>query len=143
MAGWSGDIVKLTAENEAFRAVVYTGEYSQLAVMCINPGVETGEKSHAHLDQYVQIQSGSARLTLGRHEKKIDEVLDVEENWGAWIPAGMWHNITNSGHADLKLYTIYSPPSYPAETYHETAADAAESARLIQRGIAEGEGFGA
>jgi mannose-6-phosphate isomerase-like protein (cupin superfamily) len=37
---------------------------------------------------------------------------------------GAWHNIVNTGEADVKLYSLYSPPEHPAETVHRTKADA-------------------
>jgi mannose-6-phosphate isomerase-like protein (cupin superfamily) len=43
----------------------------------------------------------------------------------AVVPAGTLHNIVNiSPDADLKLYTIYSPPNHKDGTVHRTKADA-------------------
>jgi hypothetical protein len=47
------------------------------------------------------------------------------------VPAGTYHNVINSSKtAQLKMYTVYSPPNHPAGTVHATKAeaDAAEAA---------------
>ena len=36
------------------------------------------------------------------------------------IPAGKWHNLINTGHQLLKLYSIYAPTGTPHGTVHET-----------------------
>ena len=57
---------------------------------------------------------------------------NVCENHGVFIPAGTWHNLINTGHKPIKLYSIYAPPQHPKGTVHETkaAADAAEHVSL-------------
>jgi mannose-6-phosphate isomerase-like protein (cupin superfamily) len=40
------------------------------------------------------------------------------------VPAGKWHNLTNTGNMPLKLYTIYAPPEHPFGTVHGTKAEA-------------------
>ena len=40
------------------------------------------------------------------------------------VPAGTWHNVTNTGNIPLKLYSIYAPPNHPFGTVHVTKADA-------------------
>jgi mannose-6-phosphate isomerase-like protein (cupin superfamily) len=40
------------------------------------------------------------------------------------IPAGIWHNVVNTGSGDMKLYSLYSPPEHPDGTVDETKADA-------------------
>jgi mannose-6-phosphate isomerase-like protein (cupin superfamily) len=54
----------------------------------------------------------------------MDETHDVAEDWAIIIPAGVWHNVTNTGDGDLKLYSLYSPPEHPPETVHRTKAEA-------------------
>ena len=36
------------------------------------------------------------------------------------IPAGTWHNITNSGSIPLKVYSVYAPPHHAAGTVQRT-----------------------
>src|SRR3546814_6372712 len=49
---------------------------------------------------------------------------DVGDDWAIIVPAGVWHNVVNTGDGDLKLYSIYAPPEHPAGTIHRTKADA-------------------
>ena len=40
------------------------------------------------------------------------------------VPAGTWHNITNTGNTPLKLYTIYAPPMHPFGAVEMTKEEA-------------------
>jgi mannose-6-phosphate isomerase-like protein (cupin superfamily) len=124
MLGWFGDIEKLTLENTNFRTVVYTGEHTQLTVMSIPPGGEVGWESHGHLDQFLRLEQGRGRLDFGRSGDRVEESHEVEADWALIVPASVWHNVVNIGDADLKLYSLYSPPQHPDGTVHETKADA-------------------
>lgn len=124
MIGWVDNIEKATLDNQTFRTVVYTGEHSQLTVMSIPPGGEIGWEAHGHLDQFLRIEQGSARLDLGRSQDSVDESHEVEDDWAFIVPAGTWHNVVNTGDEDLRLYSIYSPPEHPDGTVHRTKAEA-------------------
>ena len=124
MLGWIGDIERLTVENTTFRTVLFTGEHTQLTVMSLSPGEEIGREAHPHLDQFIRIEAGAARIELGASEDVVDDVHDVAADWAAIIPAGVWHNVLNAGDEPLKLYSLYSPPEHPPNTVHRTKADA-------------------
>jgi mannose-6-phosphate isomerase-like protein (cupin superfamily) len=124
MLGWIDDIEKVTVENPTFRAVVFTGEHTQLTVMSLGPGEDIGLESHPNLDQFIRIEKGQARVELGRTKESIEEKHDVEDDWAVIVPAGVWHNVVNTGSGDVKLYSLYSPPEHPDGTVHETKADA-------------------
>jgi mannose-6-phosphate isomerase-like protein (cupin superfamily) len=124
MIGWSENIEEATLENTNFRTVLFTGEHTQLTVMRLGPGEDIGREVHDHLDQFIRIESGSARVELGPSENEIAETHEAEDDWAFIIPAGTWHNVVNTGAGDLKLYSLYSPPEHPANTVHETKADA-------------------
>jgi mannose-6-phosphate isomerase-like protein (cupin superfamily) len=124
MLGWVGDIEAETLDNNAFRTVVFTGEHTQLTVMRLGPGEDIGRESHPHLDQFLRVEHGVARVELGRTEDVIDETYEVEADWAVIVPAGVWHNVVNTGTSDVKLYSLYSPPEHPAGTVHQTKADA-------------------
>ena len=123
MLGWVGDIERETLSNETFRTVLFTGERAQLTVMRIPPGSEIGRERHQGIDQFIRIEEGEGRLELGRSEESIDETHDVRDDWAMVIPAGLWHNVVNTGNGDLKLYSIYTPPEHPPETVHRTKAE--------------------
>jgi mannose-6-phosphate isomerase-like protein (cupin superfamily) len=124
MLGWIGDIEQVTLNNTTFRTVLFTGEHTQLTVMRLAPGEDIGREVHSHLDQFIRIEEGRARVELGRTEDVVDETHDVEPDWAVIVPAGIWHNVVNTGDGEVKLYSPYSPPEHPAETVHRTKADA-------------------
>ena len=124
MLGWIDDIEKVTVGNSTFRTVVFTGEHTQLTVMSLKPGEDIGLESHPKLDQFIRIEKGQARVELGRTKESVDEKHDVEDDWAVIVPAGVWHNVVNTGSGDVKLYSLYSPPEHPDGTVHETKADA-------------------
>jgi mannose-6-phosphate isomerase-like protein (cupin superfamily) len=129
MLGWVGDIERETLDNTTFRTVLFTGEHTQLTVMRLAPGEDIGREVHPHLDQFIRIEEGRARVELGRSEGGIDETHDVEDDWAVVIPAGVWHNVVNTGEGEVKLYSLYSPPEHPPETVHRTKADAEAAER--------------
>ncbi|HJQ77985.1 MAG TPA: cupin domain-containing protein [Acidimicrobiia bacterium] len=124
MIGWVGNIEHLTVENTNFRTVIYTGEHSQLTVMSIPPGGEVGWEAHGHLDQFLRLEQGKARLDFGKSKDGVDESHEIEDDWALIVPAGVWHNVVNVGDTDLRLYSVYSPPEHPEGTVHPTKADA-------------------
>jgi mannose-6-phosphate isomerase-like protein (cupin superfamily) len=127
MLGWVGDIERLTLDNDTFRTVVFTGTHTQLTVMRIAPGEDIGLESHPHLDQFLRIEQGKARVEFGTTEERIEETHDVEVDWAFIVPAGVWHNVVNTGDGELKLYSLYSPPEHPDRTVHRTKQDAEEA----------------
>lgn len=129
MLGWVGNIERTTLENRTFRTVVFTGEHAQLTVMSLGPGQDIGREAHPATDQFIRIERGSARIEFGRAEDSIDTTYDVEDDWAIVIPAGVWHNVVNTGTEELKLYSIYSPPEHPAGTIHRTQAEAEAAER--------------
>jgi mannose-6-phosphate isomerase-like protein (cupin superfamily) len=124
MLGWIGDIEQATVDNATFRTVLFTGEHTQRTVMRLAPGEDIGREAHPDRDQFLRIEQGQARVELARTKDTIDETHDVGDDWAVVVPAGIWHNVVNTGEEDLKLYSLYSPPEHPAGTVHRTKADA-------------------
>ena len=104
--GMAIDVDAATKENNYYRHVIFTSKYSQLVLMSLQPKEEIGLEVH-EVDQFVKIESGSGLGIIGRDTYQIKEGVSLS------IPAGMEHNITNTGKNPLKLYTIYSPPQHP------------------------------
>lgn len=125
MLGWVGDIEEATLDNTTFRTVLFTGKNVQLTVMRLAPGEDIGREVHPHLDQFVRIEAGEARVELSTTANGIDQTHDLSSDWAVIIPAGVWHNVVNTGGQDVKLYSLYAPPEHPPETVHRTKADAA------------------
>ena len=67
-----------------------------------------------------------ASVEFGRSEDEAEETHDVEGDWAIIVPAGVWHNVVNTGDGDLRLYSLYAPPEHPDGTVHRTKADAAD-----------------
>jgi mannose-6-phosphate isomerase-like protein (cupin superfamily) len=124
MDPWVGNIEQETLGNDTFRTVAFTGEYTQLTVMSIEPGDDIGGEVHDGHDQFIRIESGSARVELGGSEGAAERVQEIGDDWAVIIPSGTWHNVVNNGDGPLKLYSLYSPPEHPAGTVHATKADA-------------------
>jgi len=124
MLGWIGDIEQITLDNGNFRTVVFTGGHTQLTVMRLAPGEDIGLEAHPHLDQFLRLEQGRARVEFGSSEDEIEETHDVEEDWAFIVPAGVWHNVVNIGDQDVKLYSLYSPPQHPHGTVQRTKQDA-------------------
>ncbi|HSL15211.1 MAG TPA: cupin domain-containing protein [Actinomycetota bacterium] len=127
MLGWVDDIEAVTRGNGDFRRVLFTGSHTQLTVMRLAPGEDIGREVHPHLDQFLRIEQGRGRLELGTAEDSVDEAHDVGEDWAFIVPAGVWHNVVNTGDGDLRLYSLYSPPEHPEGTIHRTKRDAEQA----------------
>lgn len=120
MIGYTGSIETATLNNPFFRQVLYTGKYSQLVVMCLQPGEEIGEEVHAGTDQFFRIEEGDAHFVFDAADSRLAGHGDA-----VIVPAGTRHNVINkSSTFPLRLYTIYSPPNHPDGTVHKTKADA-------------------
>ena len=120
MTGYVGNIEKQTTKNKKFRRVLFTGKFTQLVVMCLQPTEEIGTEVHETVDQFFRIEEGKAKFIFND-----DEVHKVKTGDAVIVPAGTKHNVVNtSAKRRLRLYTLYSPPNHPDGTIHKTKADA-------------------
>ena len=117
MKGYVQDIESLATRNVEFRRVLYTAKNSQLVLMALKPKEEIGAEVHK-LDQFFRIEEGSGEVILDGVRTAI------RAGFAIVVPAGMNHNIINTGSVPLKLYTIYSPPNHRDGVVHHTRADA-------------------
>lgn len=118
--GYITNIEKATLENTDYRRVLYTAEHSQLVLMNLQPGDEIGEEVH-ELDQFIRFEAGNGKVVLNKTEEHA-----VTGDDAVVIPAGTPHNVINTGEAELKLYSIYSPPEHKDGVVHPTKADEQE-----------------
>ncbi len=119
--GFVSDIEKLTERNSDFRRVLYTGKNLQLVLMSLQPGEEIGEEVHNDGDQFFRIEKGKGEVWINGKRS------EVEDNYAILIPAGARHNVKNTGHEPLRLYTLYAPPEHQDGTVHVTKAEAQKS----------------
>ncbi len=113
-----------TKMNRNFRTALWTGCHMQMTLMSIPVGCDIGLEMHENVDQFIRIESGRAKVMMGRCRGSLDDGECVDGNYAIIIPAGTWHNIANVGNCPLKVYSIYSPPQHPFGTVHRTKSDA-------------------
>lgn len=119
MKGYITNIEKATLENTDYRRVLFTAEHLQLVLMNLRPGEEVGLETH-ELDQFIRVEEGEATVTMDGTPNQVgadDAII---------IPAGVAHNVVNTGSVNLKLYTIYTPPEHKDGTVQPTKADEKE-----------------
>ena len=122
LKGYVVDIEVETTKNTDFRRVLYTGKYSQLVLMSIKPGEEIGEETHDNVDQFFRFEAGEGKVIIDGAEHRIKDGNAVI------VPAGARHNVINTSKlADLRLYTIYSPPEHQDRVVRHTKKEAMAS----------------
>ncbi|HLW46575.1 MAG TPA: cupin domain-containing protein [bacterium] len=121
MKGFVADIEKRAEANADFRHVLYTGKHMQLVLMALQPGEEIGEEVHEHGDQFFEVEEGKGEIWIDGTRTKI------ESDSAIVVPAGARHNVKNTGHKPLRLYTLYGPPEHADQTVHATKATAQAS----------------
>lgn len=117
MKGFVQDIESLAVKNDKFRQVLYTGKKSQLVLMSLRPQEDIGAEIH-QVDQFFRVEEGSGEAVLNGARTPI------QAGFAVLVPAGVNHNIINTGSVPLKLYTLYAPPNHRDGVVHETRADA-------------------
>src|SRR6476620_3133197 len=105
--GWSANIEELTTNNSTFRTEVFTGKHMQLTVMSIGPGEEIGLEVHDHIDQFLRVEAGRAKVVMGASKDKLDETHELRDDFAVIIPAGTWFFDDKAATETLKLYSIY------------------------------------
>lgn len=118
------DIEDATLENPHFRDTLWTGKHLQLTVMTIKPGDCIGLEMHGDVDQFLRVEAGQGKVQMGPAEDDLTFERDVHDDDSILVPAGTWHNVTNTGRDDLKVYSLYGPPDHVHGTTHPTKADA-------------------
>ena len=132
MKGYVTTIEKETEKNADFRHVLYTGKHSQLVLMSLKPGEEIGEETHADVDQFFRFERGEGKVTIDGVEHS------VKDGDAVIVPAGARHNVINtSKRANLKLYTIYSPPEHQDGVVRHTKKEAMASEEHFDGRITE------
>ena len=118
------NIEGMTVENENFRTTIWTGEKLQVTVMSIEPGDDIGLEVHEGIDQFLRIEEGTGLCQMGPTEDNLNFKSEVKDDDAIFVPADIWHNVTNTGDVPLKLYTIYAGPDHLPGTVHKTHEDA-------------------
>ncbi|TGB01858.1 cupin domain-containing protein [Halobacillus salinus] len=127
------NINEATKQNDTFRTALWTGDHLQVTLMSIGVGEDIGLEIHPQVDQFLRIEEGQGLVQMGQNKTALTYERKVKDDDAIIIPAGTWHNVTNTGSTPLKLYSIYAPPNHPYGTVHKTKADA-EAAEASQQG---------
>jgi mannose-6-phosphate isomerase-like protein (cupin superfamily) len=85
--------------------------------MALKPEEDIGAEIHK-VDQFFRVEEGSGVAVLNGARTPI------QAGFAVLVPAGVTHNIINTGTVALKLYTLYAPPNHRDGVIHETRADA-------------------
>ena len=118
------NIEDATLQNENYRTTIWTGKKLQVTVMTIQPKDDIGLEVHHGIDQFIRIEKGQGLCQIGPAEDDLNFEQAVSDDDAVFVPADMWHNITNTGDQPLKLYTIYAGPDHVPGTVHPTHDDA-------------------
>lgn len=121
------NIEQLTKQNENYRFALWTGSHLQLTLMSIEVGEDIGLEVHPNIDQFLRIEEGKGLVQMGDSKDYLDFEQNAEEDFGIFIPAGKWHNVTNKGDKPLKIYSIYAPIQHPHGTVQKTREIAMEA----------------
>ena len=122
MKGYHSNIEQDTISNDSFRKVEYTGKHLQLVLMSLKPGEEIGVETHNENDQFLRFEGGTGKCYIDGNE------YPVTDGFAIIVPAGAEHNVVNvSDNAELKIYTIYSPPHHKDGIVRATKKDAEEN----------------
>ncbi|MBU6366000.1 MAG: cupin domain-containing protein [Gemmatimonadetes bacterium] len=127
MHAFADNLAHLAAGNQDYRRVLHTGPHQQLVLMTLQPGEEVGEEVHLGVDQLYRIELGNGEIVINGN------VTPVSEGWAVVVPAGMRHNLRNTGTQRMRLTTLYAPPVHPAGTLHPTKATSEAAATTAAR----------
>ncbi|MDR4904232.1 cupin domain-containing protein [Bacillus mycoides] len=118
------NINEAAKQNNTYRTALWTGKHLQVTLMSINVGEDIGLEIHPDVDQFLRIEQGQGIVQMGKSKDNLNFQRNAYDDFAIMIPAGTWHNVTNTGNIPLKLYSIYAPPNHPFGTVHVTKADA-------------------
>ncbi|WP_373231171.1 cupin domain-containing protein [Cohnella sp.] len=116
------NIDQASKQNNNYRTALWTGKHFQVTLMSINVRDDIGLEVHPTTDQFIRIEEGQGLVQMGDSKDKLDFQEMAYDDYAIMIPAGKWHNLTNTGNTPLKIYVIYAPPEHPYGTVHETKA---------------------
>lgn len=122
------NIDQAAKQNKTYRTALWTGKYFQVTLMSINVGDDIGLEVHPTTDQFIRIEEGQGLVQMGDRKDQLDFQATGYDDYAIMIPAGKWHNVTNTGNTPLKIYVIYAPPEHPYGTVQPTK-DIAMSAK--------------
>jgi mannose-6-phosphate isomerase-like protein (cupin superfamily) len=98
--------LKINEYKGSFFEVLQITENSQIAVMTIKPGGDSGADGKHKGDQIVYIIEGEGKIKIPEEE------IELIAGELAIIPEKTDHLVINTGKSDLFFLTIYAPAEY-------------------------------
>jgi mannose-6-phosphate isomerase-like protein (cupin superfamily) len=120
----SFDLEHATRDNRNYRSVAWSGRYLQVTLMSIPVGGDIGMEMHPQTDQFLRLDAGCGLVQMGVAKDQLTFRADVSDGWCILVPAGTWHNITNTGKEPMQVYAIYAPAHHEPGKIQQTASDA-------------------
>ncbi len=118
----SFDIERETTQNTDYRSVAWSGRYLQVTLMSIPAGSDIGLEAHPETDQFIRLEAGCGHVQMGPTKEHLTFEKEVSDGWCVLVPAGTWHNITNTGSTPMQVYTVYAPAHHAPDKVQPTAA---------------------
>ena len=108
-APFGNDLLLLSNTNTYFRRAIYTDQYSQIVLMRLRPDERVTFHKHPEGTQMLFCTAGQGKVSVDL------TTFAFVENSLVIVPPGRHHDLVNlSLSEDLHLWTVYSPPIYPA-----------------------------
>ena len=118
-----------TLENKCYRKVLHTNKNQQLVLMSLKPNEDIPMEVHDG-DQFIRVEKGDGIAIIGetiKDQHKPCRLATRQDKYSLvdgsiiMIPAGTPHQIINKSNTnDLKLYTLYAPPTHKPKTINIT-----------------------
>lgn len=121
----SFDFERATRDNSNYRTVAWSGRYLQVTLMSIPVDGDIGLEMHTETDQFLRLDAGRGVVQMGSTKDQLMVHGEVSDGWCIMVPAGTWHNITNTGTEPMQVYAIYAPAHHKPGKIQRTAAEAA------------------
>jgi mannose-6-phosphate isomerase-like protein (cupin superfamily) len=102
------NLKRMAKDNKAFRNVMDTGKYGQLVLISLRKGEDLGDEIHPTTDELYYVIEGEGEIRLD------GKAYAFGEHAVMLVPAGMRHDVVNTGKEDLKLFAMFTSPLYPA-----------------------------
>lgn len=119
LAGYGINIEVATDDNTSYRKVLATSRRLQLVVMSLRPGEDIGTETHC-IDQFFRIESGTGLAVLKRPSDEQGTEYQLRAGVAIIVPAGVEHNVFNTGRELLKFYTLYTGHPHEIGLIQET-----------------------
>lgn len=117
------NIKKMAKDNKAFRHVIDTGKYGQMVLISLRKGEDLGDEVHPTVDELYYVVEGQGEI-------RIDgKPYPFAEHSAVLVPAGLRHDVFNTGKDDLKLLAMFTSPLYAQNEVMMTRENALASGK--------------